>query len=56
MLSTRAAAERAAAERAAAERAAGICIQLSESERAIVKRLDERKTHAGDAAFSNDAE
>lgn len=41
LLSERAAAERAAAERAAAERAAGICVQLSPSEQAIVKRLSE---------------
>ena len=33
---------RAAAERAAAERAAGTCVQLSEQELAIVKRLDDR--------------
>ena len=34
---------RAAAERAAAERAAGTCVQLSEQELAIIKRLDEQK-------------
>ena len=33
---------KAAAERAAAERAAGTCVQLSEKELAIVKRLDDR--------------
>ena len=40
----RAAAERAAAERAAAERAAGTCVQLSEQELAIIKKLDEKST------------
>jgi len=39
----RAAAERAAAERAAAERAAGTCVQLSEQELEIIKRLDEKR-------------
>lgn len=43
LLSTRAAAERAAAERAAAERAAGTCVQLSEQELEIIKRLDEKR-------------
>ena len=38
----RAAAERAAAERASAERAAGTCVQLSEQELEIIKRLDEK--------------
>ncbi len=38
----RAAAERAAAERAAAERAAGTCVQLSEYEQYIIKRLSSK--------------